>query len=94
MGGGMLIGISNEIKHISTIVEKKNEVGESMWMVIDNNKVKIRLGLIYAPQESRTKKEKLKLMYEDIKYQVSQADEKLQKTLLYFLATSIAKLVR
>ena len=65
--------------HIS---RKKREIGESMWMVIDNNKVKIRLGLIYAPQECRTKKEKLKIMYNDIQNQVMQADENNQKTLL------------
>merc|ERR1712096_332518 len=81
-GGGLLIAISDDIKNISTIVEKKSENGECLWVVIDNNKVKIRLGLIYAPQESRTTKEKLKLMYDDIKDQVMQADEKQQKTLL------------
>ena len=38
--------------------------------------------MIYAPQASRTTKDQLKLMYDDIKDQVMQADEKQQKTLL------------
>ena len=82
MGGGSLIAVRKEIENICTLVEKKREIGESMWMVIDNNKVKIRLGLIYAPQECRTKKEKLKMMYNDIQDQVMRADENNQKTLL------------
>lgn len=33
---------------------------ESVWVVLNNGKVIIRIGLIYTPQESRTKKNQLK----------------------------------
>ena len=82
MGGGLIVFVRKEIENICTVVEKNNEVGQSLWVVIDNNQVKIRLGLIYAPQESRTKKAKLKIMYEHIKEQVQRAEEKQQNVLL------------
>ena len=44
MGGGLLIYVKNEIKHICTIVEDKKEMGECMWVLIDNTRLKIRLG--------------------------------------------------
>ena len=65
-GGGILIGIRNQLKNVCTVVEKNKEIEESIWIVIDNNKVKLRIGTIYAPQESRTSKENLKKMYENI----------------------------
>ena len=82
LGGGILIGIKKELKNICTVVEKSSEVGEMMWLVLDNNRIKLRIGVIYAPQESRTTKEQLKLMYEKIGEQISLAREKKQKVLM------------
>ena len=57
-------------------------MGECMWVLIDNTRLKIRLGLISAPQESRTKKEELKKLYLQIGEQLTIAAEKQQKILL------------
>ena len=81
-GGGILVAVRDEIKNICTVVLKKSKIGEMLWLVIDNGNVKVRLGVIYAPQESRTSKQELKVMYQDIKDQVSQAREKGQKVLI------------
>ena len=80
--GGLMIAVKNEIKNICLKVEDSKEVGECLWITIDNNQVKIRVGLIYAPQESRTRKEKLKLMYDGIETQIIRAREKQQRVLL------------
>ena len=53
-----------------------------MWMVIDNGKVKIRLGTVYAPQESRTKKAEYKKLYQRIEEQLELAREKGQKVMV------------
>ena len=82
LGGGILVGVKNEIKNICTVVKKGSDVGETLWITIDNDRVKLRLGTIYAPQESRTSKEKLKKMYDDIGIQVLKAKEKQQRTLI------------
>ena len=81
-GGGIVIFVRTELKKICTIVEKGNDIGETLWVAIDNGKTKIRLGVIYAPQESRTSKEEYKTMYEQIKNQILLAREKQQKILL------------
>ena len=35
-------------------IDKKTEEYESLWVLISNGITKIRVGCIYAPQESRT----------------------------------------
>ena len=81
-GGGIIIFVRTELEKICTIVEKGNEIGETLWVAIDNGKTKIRLGVIYAPQESRTSKEEYKILYEQIKNQILLARERQQKILL------------
>ena len=82
LAGGLMIVVKKGLENVCIKVEDKKEVGECMWMTIDNNKVKIRLGLIYAPQESRTNKKKLKPMYEAIEEQILYAKEKQQNLLI------------
>ncbi len=81
-GGGVMICIKKELENICTVVEKSKDVGEMMWMVMDNSRIKIRVGVVYAPQESRTHKDKLKVMYEKIDEQILLAKEKGQKLLI------------
>ena len=81
-GGGVLIGIREELYNVCTLVERKQEVEESLWIVIDNSRIKLRIGVIYAPQESRTSKETLKEMYKSIEEQVIAARGKDQQVLL------------
>ena len=76
LAGGILIGVREEIKNICTVVEESSDIGETLWIVIANNRIKLRLGAIYAPQESRTSKESLKKMYENIGEQVLKAKER------------------
>ncbi len=81
-GGGIIIGVKEELQNICTVVEKSNEVGETLWIVIDNNKVKLRIGTVYAPQETRTSKDTLKVMYGKIKSQILMGKERQQSLLL------------
>lgn len=57
-------------------MEKQDEVGEVMWVAISNGRTSIRVGVVYAPQESKTNLEKLKIMYKGIKKQIQEAREK------------------
>ena len=81
-GGGIMIGLQKQLKDIYTIVEKQKEVEESLWIVIDNKQVAIRVGVIYAPQESRTAKAKYKDMYQRIGNQIMLAKQNNQKLML------------
>ena len=81
-GGGVLIGIQEQLKNIVTVVEKQHAVEENLWLVINNNQVAIRVGVIYAPQESRTAKEAYEEMYENIERQIEIAKQEKQKLLI------------
>ena len=65
--GGMLI---DNITNISLELTQENKVGQSLWILLTNTKKKIRIGVIYAPQENVTPNNELKLMYEDIREQI------------------------
>ena len=47
--GGMLIGVSENIKSISQELAQENKVGQSLWNLVTNTNKKIGVGVIYAP---------------------------------------------
>ena len=53
-----------------------------MWILLDNNRSKIRIGVIYAPQENVTSNNELKIMYNNISKQISIAQEERQQVLI------------
>ena len=82
-GGGVLIGVQKRLKNITVVVDKSKEVGESLWVVMDNKtKTALRIGAIYAPQESRTSNDEYEKMYENLSKQILVAKQKDQKVLL------------
>ena len=58
--GGILIGVKDNIKNITVEIGQEDKVGQNIWILISNNKRKIRLGVIYAPQENVTPNNELK----------------------------------
>ena len=81
-GGGVLIGVKKELKNVCTIVENKKDIEESIWVLINNSRIQLRIGCIYAPQESRTSKEVLEKMYDSIQEQIEIAKERQQNVLM------------
>ena len=80
--GRILIGVRDNIKNISLELTQENKVGQSLWILLTNTKKKIRIGVIYAPQENVTPNNELKLMYEDIREQVKIGKEEKQQILI------------
>ena len=72
-GGGVLILVKKELENITVTVEKNKEVGEALWVTLSNGRNSIRMGVVYAPQESKTDLAKLKIMYKGLKEQIKQA---------------------
>ena len=66
--------IREELQNITVTVEETQEIAEVMWVVISNGRVNIRVGIVYAPQENKTKLSQLKLMYKEIKNQIEKAN--------------------
>ena len=73
--GGVLIAVKDELKNIVTEVNRQKDIEQSIWILLDNKKVSVRLGVIYAPQETRTEKKDIKKMYKNIEEQNIKADE-------------------
>ena len=69
-GRGVLIAVKNELKHITTEVKQLEKPGEQLWVRISNGRSNIRVGVVYAPQESKTNKSVLKKMYKQIEEQI------------------------
>ena len=80
--GGIVIGIKNKFKHLSIEIETKTEEFETLWVTVSNEIIKIRVGCIYAPQESRNDIKVFKRMYEHIGKQILDANKKGEKILI------------
>ena len=79
-GGGVLLAYRESIKNIVMVVREVNKNCEMLWIKINNGKIKIRVGVIYMPQETLTGTEKLEGIYNIIEEEVQSAisnDEKV-----------------
>ena len=47
--GGIKLTVKEIIKAVTIEVAQKNEIGQSLWILVDNNRSKIRVGVIYVP---------------------------------------------
>ena len=63
---GIVIAIKEEIDTIAVELDDYTDVGQIKWIQMDNTKVKMKLGVVYAPQESVTLKKELRKMYDNI----------------------------
>ena len=79
---GIVIAVRKELEKITSIVMEDIDPAEQMWIQIANGKINLRIGLIYAPQESRTKLDVLKIMYKKIEQQIIKGKEKDQKIMI------------
>ena len=64
-------------EHTGTVtleVAQEKETRQSLWM-LDNKRSKIRIGVIYAPQENVILNNKFKIMFNYISKQISIAHE-------------------
>ena len=83
-GGGVLIGVHKKLKNVvlEASRSKDTDVEESIWVVMNNGKISVRIGCIYAPQESRTRVEKLDTMYKNLSKEIKTAEENNQKVFI------------
>ena len=70
------------IKTIVIEVERFTDIGFIEWLLVDNGRIKIRLGVVYAPQETVTSAKDLEKMYNNIQKHAMIADNEKQILLL------------
>ena len=82
-GGGVLIAYKSCLKNITICVSRyKINNCEMLWIKIDNRKVRIKIGVIYMPQESRTRVAQLQEIYQIIEKEVIVAAENGESILI------------
>ena len=78
-GGGVMLLVKEELKHISVEVKRTSEHLESLWILINNEKVKLRIGVVYFPQEQD---QDLKEIYKIIKDQVQESGKQDESVII------------
>ena len=78
---GILIAINEKLK---TVVEvnREEEIGQTLWVLLKNQKTQVRMGVIYGPQENITPNSELKKFYESISDQVDIGKENNQQIII------------
>ena len=76
--GGILVAVKNNIKTVTMQTHKQEQVEEGLWILTDNKKTKLKLGVIYVPQENTTPNKELKKTYQEIKDRIEQARQQCQ----------------
>ena len=67
---GILIVIKGKLKTIVVEVDREDEIGQVLWVLLNNQKTQVRMGVIYGPQEKGTPNSELKKLCESISDQV------------------------
>ena len=81
-GGGVLIAYMECIKNIMTVAKEEKTNCEILWMTLDNGKVKVKIAVVYMPQENDIKKEELQKIYKEMEKDVIEAQSKGESILV------------
>ena len=65
-----MLAVRKVLKKVTVEVEKTKDKLESLWILINNDRVKIRIGIVYFPQE---RDQDLKEIYKVIKQQIRES---------------------
>ena len=80
--GEILVLVRDNIKNFSLKLKVENNVGQSLWILVTNTNQKIRVCVIYTPQENLTPNNQLKIKYEDIREQIKIGKEEKQQKII------------
>ena len=77
-----MLAVTENIKTVTLEVSQEKEIGQNLSILLDNNRSKIRIGVIYAPQENVTSNNELKVIYNSTSKQISIAQGERQQVLI------------
>ena len=80
---GIMLALKQSIKAVTMEVAQEKETGQSFWILLGNNRTKIKIGVIYVPQENVASNNDLKIVYNNIRKQISIALEERQQVLIF-----------
>ena len=80
--GGIMLAVKENIKTVTLGIAQEMEIGQSLWILLDNNRSKVRIGVIYAPQENVKSNNELEVISNNISKQILIAQEGSQQVLI------------
>ena len=86
-----MLAVKENIKTITVEVAQEKEIGQSLQILLDNNRSNIRIGVIYAPKQNVTSNNELKTTNNNISKQISIAQEERQQVIILEILTSMLK---
>ena len=66
-----MLSVKESKRSVTLEVAQEIEIGQSLWILADNNRGKITIGVIYVLQENLISKNDLKTMYNNISKKIS-----------------------
>ena len=63
----ILIAIKEQLKTIVAEVNREKKIDQTLWVLLNNQKIQVRMGVIYGPQENVTPNSELKKLYDQVK---------------------------
>ena len=71
--------VKENTRIVTLEVVHEKETGQSLCILLDNNRSKVRIRVIFAPQENVISNKELKIMYNNISNQISDVQKKGNK---------------
>ena len=81
-GGGVMIAYKQCLKNVVVVVREEKGAEEMLWVKIDNGKVKLRIGIVYMPQEKDTKVPEIKAIYKKVEEEIEKAKANKEKVIM------------
>ena len=73
-GGGVLIAYKKCFKKLPLVVREEKAEEEMLWIKIDNGITKLRVGIVYMPQEKDVKVSTIQGIYKKIECEIEKAN--------------------
>ena len=80
--GGIMLVVKENIRTVTLEAAQEKETGQSLWILLDSNRSKIRIGIKYATQENVISTNELKIMYINVSKQILITQEEWQQVLI------------
>ena len=77
-----MIAVKDTLKTTTMQVKQETDVGQILWILLNNQKKKIKVGVIYALQEGVTANKELKKLYTSITEEIIKAKEENQQSII------------
>ena len=80
--GGIIISVKDTMKTITMQLKQETEVGQKLWILLNNQKKKIKVGVIFVSQEGVTPNKELKKLYASVMEEIIKVREEDKQSIV------------